>query len=334
MKEFSYTVSRFSRLSRLMMSVASTAFLLAGHATSTAQGAAGDYPNRPISFIVQFGAGGTTDVSARRLVALAERELGQSIVVKNVTGATGNLGHNAIATATPDGYTIGAFAYSGTVIVPHLQPVPFDTRTDFSFIAQYTDLPQVLTVAEGSPWRDLKELLAWAKENPGEFTYGTSGVGSAQNLFMELLSKSAGARFTHVPYRGDTSIAVLGGEIKGSLAAEGGRLAKAGRVRALAVLGDQRLAALPDVPTFAELGHNIPMPLWVGIVGPKGLPETIRARLEAAFAKAFQDPSFKDALDSIMLTPRFRKGADFKQVVLRDFERGREAVQAAGLAKQ
>jgi len=325
---------RPSSMRRLTVSTIAAVVALAAHGLSAAQSAVADYPNRPISFIVQFGAGGTTDISSRKLAALAERELGQVIVVKNVTGATGNIGHNTIAKAEPDGYTIGAFAYSGTVIVPHLHPVPFDTRNDFSFIVQYTDLPQVLTVAENAPWRDLRQLLDWARENPGAFTYGTTGVGSAQNLFMELLAKSAGVTFTHVPYRGDSSLAVLSGEIKGSLAAEGGRLASAGRVRALAVLGEQRLAGLKNVPTFAELGHKIPMPLWVGVVGPKGLPEPIRAKLEAAFSKAYQDPSFKEALEAIMLTPTFRKGSEFRELVLRDYERGREAVQSAGLAKK
>jgi len=315
---------------RLLSASAFALVALVAPSRAVAQNVATEYPNRPVTFIVQFAAGGTTDISARKLVALAEREFGQSFVVKNVTGATGNLGHNAIAKAEPDGYTIGTFAYSGTVIVPHLQPVPFDTRTDFSFIAQYTDLPQVLVVADNSPWKDLAQLVDWARQNPGAFTYGTTGVGSAQNLFMELLAKSAGVQFTHVPYRGDSSMAVLGGEIRGSLAAEGARLAQSGRVRALAVLGDQRLSGLPNVPTFTELGYNIPMPLWVGIVGPKGLPEPVRLKLERAFAKAYADPAFKQALDVIMLTPRYRTGEEFGRVVLKDYERGREVVQAAG----
>jgi tripartite-type tricarboxylate transporter receptor subunit TctC len=310
--------------------------LLAG-AALFANGAtfAQDYPSKPITFIVQFAAGGTTDLSARKLASLAEKELGQPIIIKNVTGATGNIGHNTIARADPDGYTIGAFAYSGTVLLPHVQSVPFDTRADFTFIAQYCDLPQVLVVAENGQWKDLKHLISWARDNPGALTYGTTGPGSAQNFFMELLAKNAGLKLTHVPYRGGSAaaLAVLSGDTKAALSAEGASMAQSGKVRAIAVLGEQRLAGLPNVPTFAELGYNIPMPLWVGIVGPRGMKEPVRTKLEQAFGKASEDASYKQALDNMMLTPKFRDGAAFRSLVLKDYERGREIVTAVGQAK-
>lgn len=308
---------------------------LFGPGVLCAQDKAADFPTKAITFIVQFGAGGTTDLSARKLVSVAEKVLGQPIIIKNVTGATGNIGHNTIARAEPDGYTIGAFAYSGTVLLPHLQAVPFDTRTDFTFIAQYTDLPQVLVVAENSQWKDLKQLIGWARDNPGGLTYGTTGASSAQNLFMELLAKNAGLEITHVPYRGGSAaaMAVLSGDTKAALSAEGASMAQGGKLRAIAVLGEQRLAGLPSVPTFAELGYNIPMPLWVGIVGPKGMKEPVRAKLEQAFAKASEDVSYKQALNMMMLTPTFRDGATFKSLVLKDYERGREIVTAVGQKK-
>ena len=310
-------------------------FLLCGQ-TEAQQGSAASFPTKPITLIVQFSAGGTTDLSARKLASLVEKELGQPIVVENRTGAGGNIGHNAIAKAAPDGYTIGTFAYSGTVIIPHLRSVPFNTREDFSFVMQYCELPQPLGVAKNAQWKTLKELLDWASQHPRELKYSTIGAGSSQNLFMELLAKRENLKFSHIPYKGgaDAVTAVIGGHVTACMAAEVAQHAAMGNVRALAVLGEKRLKGLADTPTFDELGYKIPMPLWVGIAGPKGIPAPILNKLEAAFTKAYQDPSFQETLDKLIMNPILRNGSDFKKIVLRDYERGREIANILGLSKE
>lgn len=289
-----------------------------------------------MTIIVQFSAGGTTDLSARKLASLVENDLKQPMIVVNKPGATGNVGHHAIAKAKPDGYTIGTFAYSGTVLIPHMRSVPFDPKEDFSFIIQYAEYPQPLCVRKDAPWETLKDLLEYARQNPGALTYSTTGPGSAQHLFMEMLAKRENLKLVQVPYKGgaDGVAAVIGGHVVASLAAEVAPQAKAGNVRALAVLGEKRLKALPDVPTFSELGYKINMPLWLGIAAPKGVSPPILKKLEAAFAKAYQDPSFTETLDKLIMTPVYRNSENFKKLVLEDFDRGREIVEAAGMLKK
>jgi tripartite-type tricarboxylate transporter receptor subunit TctC len=295
-----------------------------------------DFPSKPMTLIVQFSAGGTTDLSARKLAALVENTFKQPMIVENKPGGTGNAGHNAIAKAKPDGYTIGTLAHSGTVLIPHMRTVPFNTKEDFSFIIQYAEYLQFLCVKKEAPWKALKELIEYARQNPGAVTYSTSGAGSAQHLCMEMLAKQEKLKLVHVPYKGgaDGVAAILGGHVVASLGAEVASQAKAGNVRALAVLGQKRLRALPDVPTFSELGYKINMALWLGVAAPKGVPSPILKNLEAAFTKAFHDPSFSETLDRLVMTPVYRNSEDFRKFVLEDYDRCREIVEAAGMLKK
>ena len=300
------------------------------------QESAAGFPSKPITIVVQFSAGGTTDLSARKLASLIENEFKQPVIVENKPGASGVIGHHAVAKAKPDGYTIGTFSYSGGVFVPHMRSVPFNTKEDFSFIMQYAEYGQPLCVGKDAPWKTLKELLEFARQNPGAVTYSTAGAGSGQHLFMEMFAKRENVKLVHVPYKGgaDGVAAVIGGHVVASLAAEVAPQAKAGNVRVLATLGEKRLKALPDVPTFAELGYKINMPLWLGLAAPKGVLSPILKKLEAAFTKAFQDPSFTETLDKLVMTPVYRNSEDFKKLVFEDYDRAREIVETAGMLKK
>lgn len=295
-----------------------------------------DFPDKPITFIVHYGAGGATDLSARKLASLAEREFRQSVNVENKPGGTGVVAFSALAKAKPDGYTIGTFSYGASVLVPHQRAVPYNSKEDFSFLLQYAEYPQPLCVRNDAPWKTLKDLLEYARQNPGAITYSTSGPGASSHLFMVMLAKRENLKLVHVPFRGgaDGVAAILGGHVKASLAAEVAPQLKAGTVRALAVLGEKRLKSLPDVPTFFELGYKIQVPLWLGIVAPKAVPPPILRKLEEVFTKAYHDPSTSEAFDKLIMTPVFRNGEDFKKFVWEEYDRGRELVEAAGLLKQ
>ena len=295
-----------------------------------------DFPSKPITFIVHYGAGGTTDLSARKLASLVEKEFHQPVNVENKVGASGIIAYSALAKAKPDGYTIGTFSYGASVLIPHQRAVPFNPKEDFSFIIQYTEYPQPLCVRKDAPWNTLKELLEYARQNPGAVTYSTAGPGASSHLFMEMLAKRENLKLVHVPFRGgaDGVAAILGRHVVASLAAEVAPQLKAGTVRSLAVLGEKRLRSLPDVPTFFELGYKIRVPLWLGIAAPKGVPSPLLKKLEEVFTKAYHDPSLSENLDKLIMTPVYRNSEDFRKFVWEEYDRGKELVEAAGMLKK
>jgi tripartite-type tricarboxylate transporter receptor subunit TctC len=294
------------------------------------------FPSKPITMVVIFGAGGPTDVPARKLASILEKEFNQAVVVENKLGGAGVVGLTAVARAKPDGYTIGTFSYSPTVVAPHVRSVPFDTTKDFSFVAQFAEYAQPFCVPKDSPWKSVKELLDYARQNPGIITYSTVGAGSGQHIFLEALARRENVKLTHVPFRGGAEgvSALLGGHVKAGLGAELATPAKAGECRPLAVLSEKRLASFPGVPTFAELGYKIDPPLWLGVAGPAGIPEAIIRKLDAAIAKAMTDPSFLDTLEKFVLTPVFRGTEDFRKLVLRDFRREGDLIKELGLDRK
>jgi tripartite-type tricarboxylate transporter receptor subunit TctC len=304
---------------------------------SWAQGdPAADFPNKPITFIVQFAAGGVTDISARKLVSLAEKEFKQAITVVNMPGGTGNIGHHAICKAKPDGYTVGTIVGSGTALVPHMRTVPFNTKEDFSFIIQFAEYGMPLCVRKNAPWKTLKELIEYARQNPGKVTYNTIGPGSGQHLTMEKIIRQENIKMVHVPFKGgaDGVAALLGGHITASLASELAPHVVSGEARALAVLGQKRLKSLPDVPTLDELGYKIETTLWLGIVGPRGIHPAIHKKLEETFTRVLPDPSFHETLDKLLMTPLYKNGEDFKKLVFKSYDMGKELVESAGMLKK
>lgn len=307
-----------------------------GNPALAQQESAANFPSRPVTFIVHYGAGGTTDLSARKLASFAEKEFNQSVNVENKLGGSGVAAYNALAKSKPDGYTIGTFSYGASVLIPHQRSVPFNPKEDFSFILQYAEYPQPLCIRKDAPWNTLKELVEYARQNPGAVTYSTAGPGASSHLFMEMLAKREKLKLVHVPFRGgaDGVAAILGGHVVASLAAEVAPQLKAGTVRALAVLGEKRLKSLPDVPTFLELGYPIRVPLWLGIAAPKNVPSPILNKLEGTFTRGFQDPSFGEALDKLIMTPVFRKSDEFRKFILEEYDRGRELVESAGMLKK
>ncbi|MBI4192084.1 MAG: tripartite tricarboxylate transporter substrate binding protein [Betaproteobacteria bacterium] len=250
------------------------------------------YPSKPVRLIVPFSTGGSIDLLARLVGRKMDEGLGVPVVVDNRTGAGGVIGVKGIADATPDGYTIGIVSPGPTTIATALNPrLPYSLFKDFTFVAALASYVPAVLVSPQVPVKSVKELIAYARANPGKLTYGSAGTGSSVHIMGELFVRAAGIDIVHVPYKGGGPMIqdVLGGHISlgmTSLAAAG-PLIKAGKVRALAAMDHERYKTFPDVPAVTEdLPKFEPPIIWYGLLGPRGIPTQITDRLNREAIKA------------------------------------------------
>ena len=257
---------------------------------------AADFPERPVSIVVPFPAGGTPDILARVLGEAVGKRLGQPVVVDNRAGAGGNIGAQAVMRAKPDGHTLLMCAFGCSVAPLIYKPAPYDIKKDFAPVAMLATVPSVLVVNPKVPAKSLGELLTYARANPGKLNSASSGVGTSAHLATELLRAQVGVDLTHVPYKGAGQVAsdLLGGQVDmyfDNLPASLPSI-KAGKLRALAVASEKRSPSIPGVPTFAEAGvKNFIITPWFGLLAPAGTPEAALQRLNLAFNEALKDPA-------------------------------------------
>ena len=280
-------------------------FILAGAAWICAgcapPAAAAKYPARPIRFIVPSAPGGTPDIIARVLASELGKQMGQQIVVDNRAGAGGAIGMQMLAKAAPDGYTIGYAPISALAINPNLMRLPYDSDKDFKMVAQLVFGLHLLTVTPSLPVRSVQELIEYAKNNPGQLSYGSSGSGSTQHVGMEMFKLMSGTQIVHVPYKAiqQAITEVIGGRVHvvfDNLASMGPHV-RAGRVRALGVTSLKRTPAFPELPTISEAGiPGFEVTTWSGVVVPAGVPKALVARLNAEINKALASPMAKEKL--------------------------------------
>jgi tripartite-type tricarboxylate transporter receptor subunit TctC len=279
------------------------AALLSLHpATSPAQTA---YPERAVRIIVAFGVGGTTDVIARVVGQKLGERWHQPVVIENKPGASGNVAAVAVAQAEHDGYTLLLATQSLAVNVTTLPSRQIDPLRDFAPVTLLARAPSILIVPPRAPYATLAELVAYSKQHPQELTYGSAGVGTVGHLGAELLKQQTGLSATHVPYNGATTQAyvdISSGRLSFMLPTIAGYIPqiKAGLFRALAVSGERRLAALPQVPTFAEAGApDFVAPSWYGLFAPKGTPSDVIAKLSADVRDVLADKDVRARCDDI-----------------------------------
>lgn len=259
--------------------------------------AAQDYPSRPITMIVPFPPGGVADTVARPVAEAMGRALKQAVVVENRAGAGGGIGMAAAAKSAPDGYTV-LLALSSISIIPEadriLKRAPMYELKQLVPIARFTADPTVLVVRADAPWQTAQQFLADLKRNPAKYSYGSSGNYGTMHVPMEMLKSSANFRMLHVPYTGagPAVLALLGGQVDAVSTGPATvvQQIRAGKLRALAHWGEGRLAALPDVPSWTELGHTVQFAQWSGLFVPAGTPDAIVARLREAAQLAANDP--------------------------------------------
>ena len=299
--------------------------------------AADAYPSKPIRFIVPYTAGGTTDLVARAVGARMSQILGQTVVIENRGGAGGNLGMGVVAKAAPDGYTVGMGAISTNALNPHVyKDMSFDPRKDFTAIGLLGNSTIVLEVAPSLPVKNVAELLAYVRKNPG-LPYGTAGAGTSMNLAGVLFAQMSKTEWVHVPYKGSAPLIndLLGGHLMVSFDNLPASLPhiQAGKLRALAVAGAQRSPALPDVPTLAEAGlPGYTVEPWFGVYGPAGLPPAIAQRLEKALQEALADPAVKANLLAAGFTPHGSSAAELEALGKREYQRLGEVARSAHMS--
>ncbi|RTZ41735.1 tripartite tricarboxylate transporter substrate binding protein [Candidimonas sp. SYP-B2681] len=258
------------------------------------------YPDRPVTFIVPFAAGGPTDLAARLLSEKLADSFGQPFVVQNRAGATGLIGQTQAMRAKPDGYTLLIASNSSHILAPLSQPkMPYDPVEDFAPISLLGQYPLVLNVFPDLPANSVDELISLAKKRPGQLNFGSVGAGSVIHMTGEQFKKKAGLDILHIPYNGTPPMttALMAGEIEMHFNSVSNTkpLADGGRVRALAVTGDKRAPLLPNVPTLAEIGmEGVDAHVWLGALAPKGTPQPILEQLQTEIRRILEnDPALR-----------------------------------------
>lgn len=316
----------------MKISFVSTISAIAASTLMLAGGAAmAEFPDRAITLIVPWSAGGSTDQTGRALANAASRELGQPIVILNKPGASTTLGMSEIAAAEPDGYTIGTLSSTAYMAQITGMNVPYDMLESFSFISYYGDNMIGIVAMDGAPWDTLDDLIEAGKESPGRISYGTAGVNTTQHLMTEALQKATGASFNHIPQRGsaETLPALLGGHV--DFVTEVSVWApqvQAGEAKALAINLPERSESFPDVPTLEELGYTALRSVQ-GIVGPAGIPDDVRATLETAFRNALKDEVFIKTMQNLRMEIIEMSGDEFRDVVADEVSKATKLVGSA-----
>ncbi len=270
------------------------------------------YPTKPISMLVVFAPGGTSDTMTRVLASKAEKMLGQPISVENNGGGGGTVGLGITARARSDGYKLAQCVSISLIGIPQFRAVAYKLD-DFVPIMQYAAGETGLAVRADAPYKTLKEFVQYAKKHPGEVTYSTTSIGSTTHLVMEYIAKKEGITWTHVPFPGfsECVTALLGGHVT---AVSGDTTwmpyVQAGTLRLLGTHGEKRMKAFPNVPTFRELGYDYVNPTTYLIVAPKDTPQPIVKKLEQAFHKAMDDPDFIRVTDQLNVPISYRNSED------------------------
>ncbi|MYN13133.1 tripartite tricarboxylate transporter substrate binding protein [Pusillimonas sp. TS35] len=299
--------------------------------------AADNWPTQPLTLVVGYSPGGPVDTTARTFAKYLSEELGQTVVVENRTGASGMIAAQSTARAPADGYTINFVASPTLTITPLIQKgARLDLDNDFSYIGTMVDYTNVLVINKDLPIKNVQELVTHSKKNPDTVSFGSAGVGASNHLSAELLKQKTDANMLHVPYRGNSPamMDVIGGKITFmfDIISTAKTYIDSGRVRALAVTSRERNEGLPDVPTMIEAGvKDYAVTGWYGLIGPKQLPEHVRARLESAMKTITKNPEFVKNMKQGGYTIDVYSGAALHERAKKEYALWADVIKKAGI---
>ena len=319
-------------------SVRSVFFVVKGFiaVAATAAAAQAPWPQQPVKIIVPYSPGGTVDFSARQIGQKLGEQLGKPFVIENKVGASGTIGDATVAKAAPDGYTLLANDTSYAMLPALFKSLPWDHDKDLVPITTIITTPVVLVVPAASPFRNARELVEYARKNPGKLNFGSGGVGSSTHLNAELFRKEAKIEIAHIPYKGagEAMTGIISAQVDLLITASPtamGQIA-GGKIRALAMTGDKRSAAFPGVPTFAEMGlPGYTVTGWFGLAAPKGTPREVIAKIHAETVKALADPAMRERIAAQGAEPGGMAPEAYAKFVRDETVRWSELAKAAGV---
>ena len=332
--KYQLSVGRLGGLSRTVVFGGLVAVMLCAQATSVAQTASA-FPNQPIRMVVPYPPGGPTDITARVVAAEMSKTIGQNIVIDNRPGASGMIGSEMVTKATPDGYTLLANA-SIHVINPSVYPdMRFDAIKDFVPITQLAQVPLVLVVPANSPIKSVKDLVEYAKANPGKVNFGSAGSASAQHLAGESFKIAAGIQMQHIPYKGSAPALtdLAGGQLQLMFDSmpSATPMINSGKLRAIAVTTTTRAKARPDLPTIAESGFpGFDISTWYAYWAPKGTPADVVEKLAASAAQALKNPEVIAKYEAMGAEPVGSTPAQFALYVESEAKKWNDIVKKSG----
>jgi tripartite-type tricarboxylate transporter receptor subunit TctC len=317
-------------VNRRMLAPLLAALCLAGAAEAQ------DYPVKPVTLIVPWPAGGSTDIAMRAIADAAAKHLGQPIVVDNKAGGSGTVGPATMAAAArPDGYTIAQIPIT-VFRLPLMQKTTWDPLKDFTYVVHLTGYTFGVTSNAESQFKTWADVVEYAKQNPGKVTYATPGAGTSLHIGMEQIAAKAGIKLTHVPFKGgaETNAAVLGGHTTLQADSSGWKpLVEAGKLRLLMIWTANRSKNWPDTPTLRELGYPFVFDSPFGVGGPKGMDPKIVAKLHDAFKKAIDDPAVQEQLAKYDMVVNYKNTEDYRKFVEESVEAEKKVLSDLGLAK-
>lgn len=308
---------------------------LAPVASHAAAAADVNYPDKPIKLIVPFSAGGGNDAIARALGTLISESLGQPVVVENKPGAGGKIGVETVLRSAPDGYTLGLISNSYAVN-PSLYRLEYDALEDMTPIGMIARAPFFFSVNPSVPANTLPELVELLKANPEKYSYASSGTGGISHLAMELFLQTTGTKMVHIPYKGSAPALTdtIAGQVPVMLTTAGSTLPykEEGRLKVLAVTLPERVSTAPDIPTIKELGIPYEVTVWYGIIAPKGLPEAIQKKLNAAINEAVHKGELAQRLKATGESPAPGTPEDFKKQIGVEIQTWQDVVKKSGIS--
>lgn len=292
------------------------------------------FPERPISVIVPWAAGGAADINVRSFADAMSKLLGQAMPVMNRTGASGTIGTVQLSRSAPDGYTVGNVSVGPLTTQPVMKKQAYSIDS-FDFVCMHYSNPQFFVVPRNAPYSTVAQMQEWLKANPQKAMFGSTGIGSIPHVAGIALGKALGTPLEHVSFKsdGEVMVSAVNGDLVGWLTQATFLRANQERIKAIGIMSENRLAEFPDVPTFREQRHDLVFDVWGGLAAPKGLPLQALARLETACKEAYHSPEYEEVRARLGMSASFKSGKEFGDYIRSEARKNETLLRDAGLAE-